>query len=47
MKKEHAIKEIEEKWEEIVNVFKQNFSVCEYKIKTQSDKNQIVLNLCC
>lgn len=41
MKKEHAIKEIEEKWEEIVNVFKQNFSVCEYKIKTQSDKAKL------
>jgi hypothetical protein len=41
MKTEQVRKEIEEKWEEIVNIFKQNYNVNEYKIKTQKDQNKL------
>lgn len=40
-KEEQAINEIEKKWLEIVDIFKQNFSVKEYKIVTQKDKKQL------
>lgn len=41
MKQEQAIKEIESKWVEIVNIFKNSFNVNDYKIKTQKDKNKL------
>ena len=37
---ENALKEIEKKWEEIVDVFVHNYSVDKYKIKTKRDKEK-------
>ena len=41
MKKNQSIKEIQRKWEEIIDIFRQNFDIAKYRIQTQTDKDRL------
>lgn len=41
MIQEQAKKEIQKKWEEIIDIFRQNYDIAKYKILTQTDKARL------